>query len=68
MVMLALQGDVGSGKTVVAFLALMAAAGSGVQGALMAPTEILATQHCERLDVSICWFPVCWVSSLLSQC
>lgn len=42
----------GSGKTAVAFLALMAAAGSGMQGALMAPTEILASQHCERLEVS----------------
>ncbi len=46
-----LQGDVGSGKTAVAFLALLAAAGSGMQGALMAPTEILASQHCERLQV-----------------
>ena len=36
-----LQGDVGSGKTAVAVLALLAAAGSGWQGALMAPTEVL---------------------------
>ena len=35
-----LQGDVGSGKTAVAMLALLAAAGSGWQGALMAPTEV----------------------------
>lgn len=34
------QGDVGCGKTVVAFLALLAAAGSGYQGAMMAPTEV----------------------------
>ena len=40
-----LQGDVGSGKTVVAVAALLAAAFSGCQGALMAPTEILAEQH-----------------------
>ena len=40
-----LQGDVGSGKTVVALLALASAVESGVQGALMAPTEILARQH-----------------------
>lgn len=33
------QGDVGCGKTVVAFLALLAATGSGFQGAMMAPTE-----------------------------
>jgi len=44
-----LQGDVGSGKTVVAGLALMLAAGNRVQGALMAPTEILAEQHAESL-------------------
>src|SRR5262249_52734279 len=40
-----LQGDVGSGKTVVAFYALLRAAESGRQGALMAPTEVLAEQH-----------------------
>ncbi len=44
-----LQGDVGSGKTVVAGLALMLAADNRVQGALMAPTEILAEQHAESL-------------------
>ncbi len=40
-----LQGDVGSGKTVVAFLAMATAVEAGAQGALMAPTEILARQH-----------------------
>jgi ATP-dependent DNA helicase RecG len=40
-----LQGDVGSGKTVVALLAMLAAVESGAQAALLAPTEILARQH-----------------------
>jgi ATP-dependent DNA helicase RecG len=44
-----LQGDVGSGKTVVALLAMLAAVEAGVQAALMAPTEILAQQHFETL-------------------
>jgi ATP-dependent DNA helicase RecG len=43
------QGDVGSGKTVLAALALAAAVGEGWQGALMAPTEILADQHLRNL-------------------
>lgn len=45
-----LQGDVGAGKTVVALLALAAAAESGAQGAFMAPTEILARQHYATLS------------------
>ncbi len=44
-----LQGDVGSGKTVVAVIALYATHLSGFQGAFMAPTEILAEQHVESL-------------------
>ncbi|MBO9545070.1 ATP-dependent DNA helicase RecG [Caulobacter sp.] len=44
-----LQGDVGSGKTVVAMLAIADAASAGFQSALMAPTEILARQHFETI-------------------
>ena len=43
------QGDVGSGKTIVAVLALMNAAFNGCQGAMMAPTEVLARQHYENI-------------------
>lgn len=45
-----LQGDVGSGKTVVAAIALYATVTAGFQGALMVPTEILAQQHMESLS------------------
>lgn len=45
-----LQGDVGSGKTVVAFLAMLKALESGAQAALMAPTEVLARQHFKTIE------------------
>jgi ATP-dependent DNA helicase RecG len=45
-----LQGDVGSGKTVIAAIALYGAVRSGFQGALMVPTEILAEQHMRSLQ------------------
>jgi len=53
-----LQGDVGSGKTMVAFMTMLIAIDNKCQAALMAPTEILATQHydtinqwCKQLDI-----------------
>lgn len=45
-----IQGDVGSGKTIVAILALMEVCLSGYQGALMVPTEVLAKQHMESMQ------------------
>lgn len=45
-----LQGDVGSGKTIVAFLAMLAVVEAGSQGVLMAPTEILARQHLATIE------------------
>lgn len=53
-----LQGDVGSGKTVVAGLAARQAARGGFQTALMAPTEILAAQHAETLQALLSSFGV----------
>ena len=48
-----LQGDVGSGKTIVATLAALIAIQSGHQAALMAPTEILARQHYEKISAQL---------------
>ncbi|MFZ9464350.1 MAG: ATP-dependent DNA helicase RecG, partial [Vulcanococcus sp.] len=56
------QGDVGSGKTVVAIAALLTAIEAGCQGALMAPTEVLAEQHHRKLCE---WLPQLHVSCAL---
>ena len=45
-----LQGEVGSGKTVVVLIALLAAIAAGYQGAVMVPTEVLAEQHFQTVD------------------
>lgn len=45
-----IQGDVGSGKTILAFLALLLCVANGYQGAMMAPTEVLAGQHFSALE------------------
>ena len=47
------QGDVGSGKTIMAFLAMLLAAFNGYQAALMVPTEVLAKQHWKSCSRSI---------------
>ena len=46
----AAQGDVGCGKTVVAFLAALLAHADGYQTAMMCPTEVLAAQHCQNFE------------------
>ena len=53
-----LQGDVGSGKTVVAVQALLLAVEGGYQGAIMAPTEVLAHQHYRRIGAMLEGLPV----------
>lgn len=53
-----LQGDVGSGKTLVALHALLVAVECGAQGAMLAPTEILARQHYETLRSHLAGLPV----------
>lgn len=53
-----LQGDVGSGKTLVALMAMLLAIGNGFQACLMAPTEILAEQHVETLRAFLGDMPV----------
>ncbi len=63
------QGDVGSGKTILAVLALLMAAANGYQGAMMAPTEVLAMQHYETISAytkryGLVFRPVLLVGSL----
>ena len=53
-----LQGDVGSGKTLVALLSVLIALDNGFQGAIMAPTEILATQHYETISALLAGMPI----------
>ncbi len=53
-----LQGDVGSGKTMVALLTMLIGIGNGFQAALMAPTEILANQHAETMKEALSDLPI----------
>jgi ATP-dependent DNA helicase RecG len=67
-----IQGDVGSGKTIIALLALLKTVSNGYQGALMAPTEVLARQHMESFEDLISKFglpfkPVLLVGSMTAK-
>lgn len=67
-----IQGDVGSGKTILAVLALLMTAANGYQGALMAPTEVLAMQHYETIsgyveNYGIPFRPVLLVGSMTAK-
>ena len=60
------QGDVGSGKTIVAFFAMLQAAFSGYQSAIMAPTEVLARQHYQALNALLERFNLSFPTVLLT--
>ena len=62
-----LQGDVGSGKTLVAVTALLTAVQGGYQGALMAPTEVLAEQHCLAVSDMLAGLSVADPTSLMGD-
>lgn len=67
-----IQGDVGSGKTILAFLALLLCSANGRQGCLMAPTEVLANQHFEALSemtrqYGLCTRPVLLTGSMSAR-
>ena len=61
-----IQGDVGSGKTILAVLSLLMCAENGVQAALMAPTEVLAIQHAREIERILKENGLPWKSVLLS--